>query len=276
MGRARRSGAAPPRYRAISRRGRLYNAPKSRAPDRPSGLAEWHGLRPGYHSRRGRRTANSAPGTNTARGQSCAGDQPGARPASAVPQDVAGQFHLAEMLGDLFEHVQQRMALRGELQLIGALAVMRPAARRRRELGRGRVGTELPLRVRRRGDQPGHRAMGTELRVSISGYHASRYYLPAPEFHDAKAMSQDRIRRIRARQYRLMVSEIVAESGDNCGHLVHRAVHVAHDRVYRGLHQLIMAQPGAGAWPATQTAGARARRLGRFRNAGNVMSIHGE
>jgi hypothetical protein len=30
----------------------------------------------------------------------------GASPRSAVPQYVAGEFHLAEVLGDLFEHVQ--------------------------------------------------------------------------------------------------------------------------------------------------------------------------
>jgi len=161
------------------------------------------------------------------------------------------------VLGDLLEHVQQRMALRGELQRAGAHAVVRLAARRRGELGRGRVGTEPALRVRRRGGQAGHRAVGTELRFSIPGYLASRYYLPAPEFHDAKAMSQDRIRRIGTQQARLTVSRIIAEFGDNCRHLVHRAVHVAHHRVYRGLHQLIMAQRGPAAGPPRQTAAAR-------------------
>src|SRR5262244_1469036 len=129
---------------------------------------------------------------------------------------------------------------------------MRSAAWRCRELGRGRVGVKLALRVCRRGDQAGHRAVGTELRVSIPGYLASRYYFPAPEFHDAKAMSQDRIRRIRARQSRLTVSEIIAEFGDNFGHLVQDAVHVAHYRVYRGLHQVIMAQPGPAPGPPRQ------------------------
>src|SRR6516162_7870941 len=77
-------------------------------------------------------------------------------------------------------------------------------------------------------------------------------------------MSQDRIRRIRTRQHRLTVSQIIAEFGDNCGHLVHRAVHVAHYRVYRGLHQLIMAQPGAGAWPATENGRCRCPGSARF------------
>src|SRR5215475_14205953 len=134
---------------------------------------------------------------------------------------------------------------------------MRSAAWRCRELGRGRVGVKLALRVRRRGDQADHRAVGTELRVSIPGYLASRYYPPAPEFHDAKAMSQDRIRRIRTRQSRLTVSQIVAEFGDYCSHLVHCTVHVAHNCAYRGLHQLIMAQPGPAPGSLRQTAGLR-------------------
>jgi hypothetical protein len=91
---------------------------------------------------------------------------------------------------------------------------------------------ELVQRFPRGGGQIRHRAVGTELGWTVPNYLTSRDYFSAPEFHDAKAMPQDRIRRIRSRQCRFPVSQIIAEPGDNSHHLVHCAVDVTHHCIH--------------------------------------------
>jgi hypothetical protein len=66
----------------------------------------------------------------------------------------------------------------------------------------------------------------------VSNYLAPRDYFSAPEFHDAKAMPQDHIGRIRSRERGRAVSQIIAEPGDNFRHLIHRAVNVTHHCVH--------------------------------------------
>ena len=136
------------------------------------------------------------------------------------------------MLGDLLEHVQQRVALRGELQFEEVLVALGPAAHRPGEVGCGRVGAELVQGLARGGGQIRRRAVGAELGGAVPNYLTPRNYFSAPEFHDAKAMPQDRIRRIRSRQCRFPVSQIIAEPGDNSHHLVHRAVDVTHHCIH--------------------------------------------
>jgi len=136
------------------------------------------------------------------------------------------------VLSDLLEHVQQRVPLRGELQFAGVLLVPGPTPRRPGEAGRGRVGAELVQRLPRSGRQIRHRAVGTELGGPVPNYLTPRDYFSAPEFHYAKAMPQDRIRRIRSRQCRFPVSQIIAERGDNFRHPVHRTVGVTHHCIH--------------------------------------------
>jgi hypothetical protein len=107
-----------------------------------------------------------------------------------------------------------------------------PAAGRPGEVGRARVRAELVLRLVRGGGQIRHGALGAELGGPVPNYLAPRDYFSAPEFHDAKAMPQDRIRRIRSRECRFPVSQIIAEPGDNFRHLVNCTVDVTHHCIH--------------------------------------------
>ena len=138
-------------------------------------------------------------------------------------EDVAGELHLAEMLEQLLQHVEQHGALRlvvGDGFVRVAPHAARAVPRRRNRPGpRGAGGAPRGASDELR-DRAGRRELGGA--VPLDG--ASGHRGAAPVLHDAEAVGQDGVGRVGARKVRTAVGQLVAQFLDDGGHDVERQV----------------------------------------------------